>query len=258
MANWGRVSQVSCFDIKTCLYGYVARNNDIGGLQNELVTSDPAADAALRSREDPLSALNRAASERDSADRRGDGHPDPVPQPRRDRLSRRALSRLRPRPAGQQRSSDPDPAAGDRGHPSRLCACRRRHPRDQHLFLDLDRPGRLRHARIWSTNSIATARDWRGGRRSTRKRRTDGAASSPARSGPTNRTASISPDVNNPGFRAVSFDELRIAYGEQIKRADRRRRGHSPHRDHFRHAERQGGDLRLHRGVRRARRVACR
>ena len=35
--------------------------------------------------------------------------------------------------------------------------------------------------------------------------------------GPTNRTASLSPDVNNPGFRAVSFDELRIAYGEQIK-----------------------------------------
>ncbi|APO75446.1 B12-dependent methionine synthase [Rhizobium etli 8C-3] len=34
--------------------------------------------------------------------------------------------------------------------------------------------------------------------------------------GPTNRTASISPDVNNPGFRAISFDELRIAYGEQI------------------------------------------
>ncbi|MCA0256651.1 MAG: methionine synthase [Proteobacteria bacterium] len=34
--------------------------------------------------------------------------------------------------------------------------------------------------------------------------------------GPTNRTASISPDVNNPGFRAISFDELRIAYGQQI------------------------------------------
>ena len=30
--------------------------------------------------------------------------------------------------------------------------------------------------------------------------------------GPTNRTASISPDVANPGFRAVSFDELRAAY----------------------------------------------
>ncbi|MDW6023542.1 methionine synthase [Mesorhizobium sp. BAC0120] len=35
--------------------------------------------------------------------------------------------------------------------------------------------------------------------------------------GPTNRTASISPDVNNPGFRAVTFDDLRIAYGEQLR-----------------------------------------
>ncbi|HZR59444.1 MAG TPA: methionine synthase [Xanthobacteraceae bacterium] len=35
--------------------------------------------------------------------------------------------------------------------------------------------------------------------------------------GPTNRTASISPDVSNPGFRAITFDELRIAYGEQIR-----------------------------------------
>ncbi len=35
--------------------------------------------------------------------------------------------------------------------------------------------------------------------------------------GPTNRTASISPDVNNPGYRAVTFDQLRIAYAEQIR-----------------------------------------
>ena len=34
--------------------------------------------------------------------------------------------------------------------------------------------------------------------------------------GPTNRTASISPDVNNPGFRNVSFDELRDAYRSQV------------------------------------------
>jgi 5-methyltetrahydrofolate--homocysteine methyltransferase len=34
--------------------------------------------------------------------------------------------------------------------------------------------------------------------------------------GPTNRTASISPDVANPGYRAVTFDDLRIAYAEQI------------------------------------------
>ncbi|SEI73433.1 methionine synthase (B12-dependent) [Dyadobacter sp. SG02] len=35
--------------------------------------------------------------------------------------------------------------------------------------------------------------------------------------GPTNRTASLSPDVNNPGFRAISFDQLVTAYYEQIK-----------------------------------------
>jgi 5-methyltetrahydrofolate--homocysteine methyltransferase len=35
--------------------------------------------------------------------------------------------------------------------------------------------------------------------------------------GPTNRTASISPDVNNPGFRNTSFDELREAYKEQTR-----------------------------------------
>lgn len=33
--------------------------------------------------------------------------------------------------------------------------------------------------------------------------------------GPTNRTASISPDVNDPGFRAISFDELVTAYKQQ-------------------------------------------
>ena len=33
--------------------------------------------------------------------------------------------------------------------------------------------------------------------------------------GPTNRTASLSPDVNNPGYRAVTFDTLKAAYYEQ-------------------------------------------
>jgi 5-methyltetrahydrofolate--homocysteine methyltransferase len=35
--------------------------------------------------------------------------------------------------------------------------------------------------------------------------------------GPTNRTASISPDVNDPGYRAVSFDELKDAYREAAR-----------------------------------------
>jgi len=35
--------------------------------------------------------------------------------------------------------------------------------------------------------------------------------------GPLNKTLSLSPDVNNPGFRAVTFDEVVVAYKEQIK-----------------------------------------
>ena len=35
--------------------------------------------------------------------------------------------------------------------------------------------------------------------------------------GPTSKTASISPDVNDPGFRAINFDELMLSYKEQIQ-----------------------------------------
>ncbi|MBC32036.1 MAG: 5-methyltetrahydrofolate--homocysteine methyltransferase [Muricauda sp.] len=35
--------------------------------------------------------------------------------------------------------------------------------------------------------------------------------------GPTNKTASMSPDVNDPGFRAISFEELRSAYKQQVE-----------------------------------------
>lgn len=35
--------------------------------------------------------------------------------------------------------------------------------------------------------------------------------------GPTNKTASLSPDVNNPGFRAITFDELAAAFKEQAR-----------------------------------------
>ncbi|WP_111708758.1 homocysteine S-methyltransferase family protein [Lutibacter citreus] len=35
--------------------------------------------------------------------------------------------------------------------------------------------------------------------------------------GPTNRTASMSPDVNDPGFRAVTFNDLRVAYRQQTE-----------------------------------------
>lgn len=35
--------------------------------------------------------------------------------------------------------------------------------------------------------------------------------------GPTNKTASMSPDVNDPGYRAVSFNELKMAYRQQVE-----------------------------------------
>lgn len=35
--------------------------------------------------------------------------------------------------------------------------------------------------------------------------------------GPTNKTASMSPDVNNPGYRAITFDQLATAYAEQAR-----------------------------------------
>src|SRR5687768_986959 len=35
--------------------------------------------------------------------------------------------------------------------------------------------------------------------------------------GPTNRTASLSPDVNNPAYRAITYDDLVMAYTEQTR-----------------------------------------
>jgi len=35
--------------------------------------------------------------------------------------------------------------------------------------------------------------------------------------GPSNKTLSLSPDVNNPGFRAITFDEMASAYAEQVR-----------------------------------------
>ena len=41
--------------------------------------------------------------------------------------------------------------------------------------------------------------------------------------GPTTKTLSISPDVNNPAFRAITFDEMRDAFKDQARGLDRRR-----------------------------------
>ena len=72
--------------------------------------------------------------------------------------------------------------------------------------------------------------------------------------GPTNRTASISPDVANPGYRAITFDQLRDGLRRAGAGTAHRRRRSAADRNHLRHAQRQGRDLRHRRAVRGARR----
>ena len=62
--------------------------------------------------------------------------------------------------------------------------------------------------------------------------------------GPTNRTASISPDVNDPGARNVRFDELRKRVRRGGGGPGGRRRRSLPGRDDLRHTEWQGRALR--------------
>ncbi len=82
------------------------------------------------------------------------------------------------------------------------------------------------------------------GRRPTRS----AGGSSPARSARSNVTLSLSPKVDDPAYRAVTFDQVKAAYAEQIARARRGRRRPAADRDDLRHAQREGGDRRRPRG----------
>jgi 5-methyltetrahydrofolate--homocysteine methyltransferase len=87
--------------------------------------------------------------------------------------------------------------------------------RDQHLQRDGDLAGRLRHVELAREINVTAARlarreaDAATARTPERPRYVAGAI------GPTSRTASISPDVNDPGARNVTFGELVEAYLEQ-------------------------------------------
>ena len=59
--------------------------------------------------------------------------------------------------------------------------------------------------------------------------------------GPTTKTSSISTDVNNPGARGATFDELVSGLQRTGPRLARRRRGFAAGGDHLRHVEREGG-----------------
>ena len=76
--------------------------------------------------------------------------------------------------------------------------------------------------------------------------------------GPTNRTLSISPDVNNPAFRAMTFDELRDAYKDQVRGLIDGGCRSAPARDDLRHAQRQGRRSSRSRRCSRRRASGCR
>ena len=76
--------------------------------------------------------------------------------------------------------------------------------------------------------------------------------------GPTNRTLSISPDVNNPAYRAACIRRDARGLRRAGPRTDRRRRRPAPARDHLRHPQRQGRDRRASRTSSKRAASACR
>ena len=134
---------------------------------------------------------------------------------RRGGVPRRAVRRLAQRRPGQQRPARPHPARHHPLDPRRVPRGRRRHRRDQHLQRDRDLPGRLRHARSSPTSSTSRPPGWRAKPLDAVADARSGPRFVAGALGPTNRTASISPDVNDPGARNISYDELVAAYIEQ-------------------------------------------
>ena len=165
----------------------------------------------------------------------------------RNGVPRRALPRPRAeRPARQQRPPDPHAAADaiERHPPTRISRSPAR-TSPSHEYLQR-RPRSRRRITGWKALVYDLNRPGRAplpGRRAISRRREDGRRRFVAGAlGPTNRTLSLSPDVNNPGFRAVTFDQVRDAYSEQVRGAPYRgRRRPDPDRDGVRHAERQSG-----------------
>ena len=179
--------------------------------------------------------------------RRRHGHDDPDATARRERTTAASASRDWPRDLqGQQRP--PVPHAARRSSaaihaPTSKPAPTSSRPTPSTSTADVAR--RLRHGGAWSTSSTWPRRGSPATRPTSSSAGDPSArASWPACSGPTNRTASLSPDVNDPGFRNITFDELVADLHRAGPRPDRGRRRPPAGRDDLRHAERQGGDLR--------------
>jgi len=166
-----------------------------------------------------------------------------------------AFPRLRPRPARQQRPAHAHPPAGDPRDPRPVPRGRRRHPRDQHLQLDLHLAGRLppRADRGGAEPRGRAPRPRRGRRVHGEDARE--AALRGGRAGPDEPHALALAGRERP---RLPGGELRPGEGRLPRggRGARRGRGRHPAgRDDLRHAERQGGALRHRRVLRAIRRA---
>ena len=162
-------------------------------------------------------------------------------QARRGRLPRRALRRPPQRSARATATSWPSPAptssrASTRRTSRRAATSSRPTPSAATSIAQADyglEPLVYEHERRARASGQAPRRTNGPSERPTSR------ASSAGAIGPPNRDrCRMSPDVNDPAFRAVTFDRCKDAYAEQSARPDRRRRRPAARRDDHRHAER--------------------
>ena len=195
---------------------------------------------------------DRGPARADPGHRRRDGHRDPARPARRDRLPRRAVRRLAERPPGQQRPAHAHPA---RHHRRRSTASTSR-PAPTSSRPTPSTPTRSRWpttaCRSSPTSSTSRPRGWRAGCADEVSHDPDRPRYVAGALGPTTRTASISPDVNDPA-PATSPSTSSSRRTSSRPRPGRGRRRPARHRDDLRHAQRQGRHLRRRdalRGVR--------
>ena len=196
-----------------------------------------------RWRSERAQSIRRRAEAAHPGARRRHGHHDPGAQARRGGLSRRALRRLEPRGARQQRPLELEPPRRGARHPSGVFPRRRRHRFHQHVLLHQNRPGRLRHGghrlRTQPCRRHAGARG--------------GLAGGKGRRPPPFRRRRARPDqphrldlagCEQSRLPRHQFRPAARGLRRANPRAARRRHGLVADRNHLRHAQCQGGDLR--------------
>ena len=186
------------------------------------------------------------------------GTDDPALPARRGRLPRRALRRLAAATSRATTTCWPHPA-GDhrRASTARYLEAGADIIETNTFNSQRHLAGRLRHGGAGPRAEPRAAHGSRGARPTRSRPRTGRPRFVAGALGPTNRTASLSPDVNDPGFRNVTLRRAGRGLRRGGPRPGRRRRGPDPGRDDLRHAQRQGGDLRPRDGASRSAGVAA-